>query len=181
MPNVFVLCTGRCGSLTFARACSHLTNYTAAHESRASVIGHDRLDYPANHIEADNRLAWFLGRLDRKYGKDAFYVHLVRERNACAESFARRHQGGLMVAYRHCLAIDAGYVEPDVIARDLLDTITENIALFLRDKPKVMRIRMEDAADRFGGFMDWIGAEGDTDAAIREWSIKHNASVGVYE
>ncbi|GGA66833.1 hypothetical protein GCM10011521_01190 [Arenimonas soli] len=32
--NVFVLCTGRCGSVSFARASAYLTNYTAGQESR---------------------------------------------------------------------------------------------------------------------------------------------------
>ncbi len=55
--DVFVLCTGRCGSTTFIKACAHITNYTAAHESRTGLLGSDRLDYPGKHIEADNRLS----------------------------------------------------------------------------------------------------------------------------
>ena len=35
--NVFVLCTGRCGSTTFTQACQHIQNYTASHESKISV------------------------------------------------------------------------------------------------------------------------------------------------
>jgi hypothetical protein len=31
--HIFILNTGRCGSTTCARACQHMTNYTAAHES----------------------------------------------------------------------------------------------------------------------------------------------------
>ena len=41
--NVFILCTGRCGSLTFTRACGHMTNFTTAHESRVALIGDARL------------------------------------------------------------------------------------------------------------------------------------------
>jgi hypothetical protein len=63
--NVFVLNTGRCGSVTFIEACRHIRNYSAAHESRATLIGEQRLAYAANHIETDNRLCWFLGRLDK--------------------------------------------------------------------------------------------------------------------
>jgi hypothetical protein len=84
--NVFVLCTGRCGSLAFARACAHMTNYSCGHESRCSLLGAERLSYPSRHIEVDNRLAWLLGRLDETYGKDAFYVHLRRDRDATARS-----------------------------------------------------------------------------------------------
>lgn len=64
--NIFVLCTGRSGSKTFIKACNHITNYTCGHESRAKrakLESRLNLDYPPNHIEADNRLSWFLGRL----------------------------------------------------------------------------------------------------------------------
>ena len=77
--NVFVLCTGRCGSTTFSKAASHMTNITAGHETRCSLIGNLRLAYPPSHIEVDNRLSWFLGRLDCTYGKNACYVHLQRD------------------------------------------------------------------------------------------------------
>ena len=61
MTRVFVLCTGRCGSTTFARAAAHATNFTAKHESRTYKLGAQRLAYPDNHIEVDNRLAWWRG------------------------------------------------------------------------------------------------------------------------
>ncbi|MCS3662077.1 hypothetical protein [Salinibacter ruber] len=93
--NVFVLCTGRCGSTTFARACEHIENYSAAHESRAGKIK-GRVNYPARHIEVDNRLSWFLGRLDEVYGDDLFYVHLRRNPRATAESFADRYEVGMI-------------------------------------------------------------------------------------
>src|SRR5438132_14275765 len=98
--NVFVLCTGRCGSQTFIKACSHLSNYSSAHESRMPLLGPERLRYPINHIEADNRLSWLLGRLDKAYADEAFYVHLIRDEEAVAASFVRRYDSGIMQAYR---------------------------------------------------------------------------------
>ena len=83
--NVFVLCTGRCGSVTFARACRFIDNYTAGHETAHGY----NLEYPDRHIEVDNRLSWFLGRLDERY-PDAYYVHLLRRREDVVQSFARR-------------------------------------------------------------------------------------------
>ncbi|MEW8461604.1 MAG: hypothetical protein AB2653_14955 [Candidatus Thiodiazotropha endolucinida] len=76
--NIFILNAGRCGSTTFVQACQHISNYSAAHESRSTLTGKQRLSYPDNHIEADNRLCWLLGRLEREYGNDAYYVHLTR-------------------------------------------------------------------------------------------------------
>lgn len=59
--NVFVLNTGRCGSMTFTKACSHIANYTSAHESRCGYLGKSRFDYPENDVEVDNRLSWVAG------------------------------------------------------------------------------------------------------------------------
>jgi len=98
--NIFILNTGRCGSTTFIRACQHISNYSAAHESRLKLIGEQRLQYPPRHIEADNRLSWYLGRLDQRYGDQAFYVHLQRELQATAASYAKRRDFGLMKAFR---------------------------------------------------------------------------------
>ena len=84
--NIFVLNTGRCGSTTFIKACQHIQNFTASHESRSVFTGNQRLAYPRNHIEADNRLSWFLGKLDQEYGDNAVYVHLLRDRAATARS-----------------------------------------------------------------------------------------------
>jgi hypothetical protein len=86
--RIFVLTTGRSGSLTFAKACGHASNFTAAHESRIDLID-GRLDYPDQHIEVDNRLAWMLGPLHAAH-PDARYVHLTRDAATTARSFARR-------------------------------------------------------------------------------------------
>lgn len=175
--NVFILNSGRCGSTTFIRACSHITNYTALHESRCGMVGNERLNYPINHIEADNRLSWFLGRLDRAYGDDAFYVHLSRERNTTAESFTRREEFGIMNAYRNGILLGLeGEPAARDIALDYLATVEANIACFLKDKSQQMAFQLEQAKGDFTTFWQRIGAEGDLDAALAEWDIRHNAS-----
>src|SRR6478752_1534731 len=89
--NVFILSTGRCGSTTLSRAFAHATNFTSGHET-LSHVPRARLDYPANHIESDNRLAFFLGALHEKYGDDAHWVHLTRDPDRVAGSYANRWQ-----------------------------------------------------------------------------------------
>jgi hypothetical protein len=181
--NVFVLCTGRCGSTTFAAACSHMTNWTAGHESRSHLLGLDRLAYPPLHIEADNRLSWMLGRLQATYGADAAYVHLTRDPEAVARSYARRAAYGIMHAYYHGIVFPApGPAAPRPVlphARDMVATVTANIDAFLADKPHVLRLRMEEAAQAFPRFWDWVGAEGRLDLALQEWSIRHNETAPV--
>lgn len=178
---VFVLSTGRSGTTTFIEACKHATNFTAGHETRAKQIGEDRFDYPDGHIEADNRLSWFLGALDDAYGDGPLYVHLLRDREATADSFLRRWnynwRGGVIEAFAHALVMhapdwsDADRLE---VCRWYVDTVNANIRLFLRDK-RHLAIRLEDAVWQFSRFWQMIGAEGDLDAALAEFSVRHNA------
>ncbi len=181
MTQVFVLCTGRCGSTTFAAACKHATNFTAAHESRTYRLGPNRFAYPPNHIEVDNRLAWFTGRLDARFGDAPFYVHLTRDRSATAASFAGRMNHGLMKAYRTGILPNLLARTPETtaqeVATDLIDTLTANITLFLRDKSRVMHLNLETMTEDFPKFWHWIGATGDLDAAIATFATRHNATM----
>lgn len=180
--NVFVLCTGRCGSLTFTRACGHIENFTAAHESRVPLLGDDRLDFPDNHIEVDNRLAWFLGRLDDRWGDRAHYVHLTRDQELVAASWARRFHvlGGMATGYRDHILSGAARAVPisrAAAAADYVRTVNENIRLFLKDKTHVMNFALENAERDFPRFLDWIGARGDREAALAEWRHRHDTEI----
>lgn len=175
--NVFVLCTGRSGSVTFIKACRHIRNYSAAHESRAGRLGPEHFAYPADHIEADNRLSWFLGRLDRAYGDEAVYVHLRRDEADTARSFTRRYERGIIKAYREeiLMGLPAG-AEPLAVARDYCQTVNTNIEHFLKDKSRKMEFSLENAREDFRRFWQLIGAEGDLEAALAEWERSYNAS-----
>lgn len=178
--NVFVLSTGRCGSVTFAKACEHLTNYTSAHESRCGHLGEARVEFPDQHIEADNRLSWFLGRLEKTYGDDAFYVHLVRNREETAKSFNRRWNLniGIISAYAQGILMQGDVQESDkeAICLDYWDTINENIEAFLKGKKNKMVFELANASSDFPEFLRRIEAEGDLDLALSEWGKSHNAS-----
>jgi hypothetical protein len=177
--NVFVLSTGRCGSTTFARACGHIENYSAAHESRISRV-QDRVRYPDDHIEVDNHLSWFLGPLDERYGDDAFYVHLKRNLEETAQS--RRHREaqkidpGLMWAYGQRLIWENDDVELIDVCRHYCRTVNANIRLFLKDKSKTMTVRLESAREDFRRFWGRIGATGSLETALQEWERRHNRS-----
>lgn len=178
--HVFVLCTGRCGSTTFARACGHLTNWTAGHETRAHLIGPDRLGYAPDHVEVDNRLSWLLGRLDRAFGDRAAYVHLTRDPEEVARSYAERSRFGIIRAYRTDILLNHGTLGPQApildLCRDYVDTVTANIEQFLRDKAHVMPARVETLRDDFDAFLGWIDGHGDLAAARAELSHRHNAT-----
>jgi len=178
--TVIVLCTGRCGSMTLSRACGHFTNYTAGHESRTHMTGAARLDFGPNRIEIDNRLAWFLGRLDATWGDRAAYVHLTRDAEAVAQSFSKRAHQGILKAYRQDILARSRHKAKSVplveFCRDYVETVTANIEHFLRGKSHVMEMALETMADDFEVFAGWIGAEGDMAAARAELAITHNAT-----
>ncbi len=176
--NVFILNTGRCGSVAITKACNHITNFTAGHETRSGLIGDEHFDYPENYIEADNRLSWFLGRLDIAYGDNAVYVHLLRNEHAVAQSFTRRYWNGIIKAYRGqgILRKVPDKTEPYEVALDYCHTVNSNVECFLKDKSKKMTINIEDIKTEFPKFWELIGAEGDLDAAIVEFDKMHNSS-----
>ena len=180
--NVFVLCTGRCGSTTFIHAARHAKNATAGHETRTHLTGPARLSYPQDHIEADNRLSWLLGRLDEAYGTEAFYVHLKRDPEAVAASFVKRAGTGILRAYRTDILMQATKKNRaagvEDFAHDYIRTVTQNIRLFLRDKPHQMEMNLETAQADFSVFWERIGAQGDLDAALSEWNMRYNSSPG---
>ena len=141
--NVFILNTGRCGSSAFIKACSYITNYSSAHESKNGLLQKSRFNYPKNHIEADNRLSWQLGKLDEAYGNDAIYVHLKRSTKDTARSFARRYSDGIIKAFYITLISNnqpktikriSKQSEPIDVAIDYCDTVNSNIKFFLKDK-----------------------------------------------
>ena len=180
MSRVFVLCTGRCGSTTFGAAVRHCTNYTSGQESRNHLIGPARTTFPDQHIEIDNRLSWTLGALDQTYGDTAFYVHLLRDPETVAQSFAARHKYGLMKAYREGILAKHHNRYPNTpvidVARDLVGTVTRNIRSFLKDKSNTMTMQVETMQTDFPRFWDRIGATGDLPAALAEWTLHHNAT-----
>jgi len=176
--NVFVLCTGRCGSVTFAEACKHITNFTTGHESHVKCRGAARVAYPENHIEVDNRLIWFTGALYKRYGKGALYVHLIRNEEDTAASFAKRADGGIIAAYRDSILLRCpGKISDINICKDYCQTVNENIRYFLHDKPNQITIHIETAGKTFPVFWDAIGAAGNMSAALRELKVRHHRSV----
>jgi hypothetical protein len=177
--RIFVLGTGRCGTVTFMKACKHLTNYTSSHESRAALSGPDRFDYPANHIEADNRLAWFLGGLGQQH-PEAYFVHLRRDREATAHSLLARwdstYRPSIIRAFAHGILLrEEDWEDPLGVCRFYVDTVTRNIDNFLAGR-RHETVWLEEAGEAFPGFLERIAAQGDLASAVAEWGIQHNAS-----
>jgi hypothetical protein len=173
--RVFVLTTGKAGSTTFAAACGQITNYTSAHESRCHLV-EGRCEFPDRHIEVANRLAWFLGTLDRLYGDEPLYVHLTRPRKHVIASMEAQWKDGVSLLR----AMDCGILQrsPSQEWRELAtltaQTAEDSIALFLRDKSQVVRAALPDLHPGFEEMWGRIGAEGDLEAAHAELDVRHN-------
>ncbi|MEL6657193.1 MAG: hypothetical protein AAFP77_18085 [Bacteroidota bacterium] len=180
--RVFILGTGRNGSSTIIKACQHITNFTSSHESRTKRIGPERLAYPDDHIEADNRLSWHTGELDQLYGQAAFYVYLKRERKKVAASSMRRYYQPISIIDSYCGGIKM--IPPEKLNReerlqacyDYVDTVNANIELFLKDKPHQFIVNLETISADFEQLWERIGAAGDKAAALAEFEHAYNAS-----
>ena len=180
--NVFILCTGRSGSTTFIKACKHIANYTSAHESLCNKLGQTRFHFPEQHIEADNRLSWHLGELDKCYGKEAIYVFLKRDKNAIAKSYMRRFLRPKSMIYAYANGIkksppeSLSKDEKHQICLDYVETVEQNIIHFLKDKPHQIEMNIASIKAEYPSFWKLIKAEGNLDKALMEFDIKHNSS-----
>lgn len=179
--RAFILTTGRSGSTTFAKACAHIINYTSGHESRADKIK-DRCAYPEDHIEVDNRLSWFLGTLDRLYGTDPLYIHLTRDRDEVIRSYARRRRSPMSIMRATANGILQRREPPktdeqwQAVSGLVVDTVTDNINLFLGDKPNVIDVTLDNIQVGFDEMWARLGCEGDIEAAHAELRKRHNAT-----
>lgn len=194
--HVFVLTTGRTGSVTFSSACQHMTNFTSAHESLAHEVGEARFAYPTHHIEVDNRLSWHLGGLARRF-PDAYFVHLKRDSDAVARSYRKRwqeprsplgvirHQSRLIRPWRSLIAVFGnGIIQryerwPDeqklAVSEFMVETIDDNISEFLKTREHMV-VNLENIDSDFRDFWTWCGAVGDLDAALGVWKTPQNDS-----
>lgn len=180
--RVFVLTTGRAGSQTFARAAAHIHGMTAAHESRRARI-EDRLDYPDNHVEVDNRLVWFLGSLDRRFrDEDTFYVVLRRDPEEVATSYVRRWHINVSIVrafFNGILMFRERKPAPEErlrAARLFVRTVEENVDHFLKNRDNYCIIRTDALETGFFEFLDRAGLDGDRAAMQRELTTVHNRS-----
>lgn len=184
--RVFALTTGRSGSTTFARSFAHATNFSVDHEAvpisepfGPITVDFRDLVYPDNHISSDSRIVWAMGLLHETY-PDSLYVHLIRDRDAVAESFDRRRfdpaeAPGAWRFGTHLFGDDTDCREG---AARMWDVVNANIRDFLTDKPH-MTVWIEDLSASMIELWRWIGAEGDLHAAIEDAAVRHNQSMSM--
>ena len=89
--NVFFISPGRTATTALAHAFQCVENYTSLHESRVQLLGEQRLAFPENHFEFDNRLIFFLADLTQKYAPaNGILVIVNRDHEMIAKSYNKR-------------------------------------------------------------------------------------------
>lgn len=166
--RVFVTGTGRCGTVTFARACGHITNFTSGHETRAK---RPKILYPDNHIEVDPHLVWRMGELIETYPK-AFYVFLYREPNEVKASMAKRPSMKVWGRF----AFMNPSIRPSVAARSIHDSAIAVMAWYKGSIETQIAMHTPIPDKQWLAFTSKIGAQGNAGAQLAELKKKYNAS-----
>jgi hypothetical protein len=170
--RVFVIGTGRCGTVTFSKACRHIQNYTCSHESNTGwKPTRPLLEYPDNHIEVDPRLSYFLPLLIQKY-PDAYFVHLIRNREDTIKSLEKREslylfgQFHMGISKRSINTLATLYYDNTVNMVNMLSDHTNNFQI----------ISLEDINNGYKLFWERINAKGDYGYCLKEFKTKYNKS-----
>lgn len=175
--RVFVVGTGRCGSVTFYQACKSLAaaGYTAAHESHENSIPGVFPGYPDNHIEVSPPLAPAVALLKKNY-PGSKWVHLKREQQACVRSLSYSLWSP-MEWYSRLVFMGWHPMHLIDVANSYYAITNAAIEDALRDTDH-MTIQIEDAASQWQTFCTWIGAtdsEGKWKDGAAAFSRKYNS------
>ena len=168
--RVFVVGTGRCGSVTFSKACRHLDGFTVGHES---PIGGE-LSFPDRHVEVSPRLTWVLPLLVRKYHDDVLYVHLRRKREEVVASWIRRgrHRGPGIWEKLVNGSSENDYRQICELCHDgMIATIEQSLT-----GTNQMTLWLHDVRESWHEFWTAIRAQGNYRRSLAEWNIRYNAS-----
>lgn len=179
--RVFVLGTGRCGSVTVSEACKHITNYTTGHEQVFQKT--DKRHWPDQHIASEPSMWPFAAAL-RTWFPDVIIVHLIRlDRAEFIQSYrSLRTSGPLYAVIQPPLPIidvwsscHLGHPVNEEERRDRIGMFYDAVNATIRAATPDVTVRLEHAREDWPAFWGRIGAEGDYQASLNEWSVRHNA------
>lgn len=168
--RVFIVSTGRCGSTTFSHACKHIDGFTSAHETN-NTDTNILFDYPDDHIESDPRLFWKLPQVIEKY-PNAFWVHLIRDKETCVPSLARRRSLEWFAKFQAVHKI----LDSTQMAERYYDFTNSMIKSFLTvTNTAYMTMQCPPTEVEWQIFLQKINKVEYFDTTYPEWSIKYNS------
>jgi hypothetical protein len=146
--NVFFISPGRTATTSFSEAFSCVPGYTSMHESRVELLGKERVSYPENHLEFDNRLVWFLPQLANKYAKSSILVIVHRDKEKIAQSYNKRwHKINIMKAYAQGIHMrDLAGNDIDV-CRDYVNYVYDHLEFYRNYWDHVVDINMDTPSE----------------------------------
>lgn len=163
--RIFVVGTGRCGTVTFSKAASHATNYTVGHESKAGRVAD--WEYPDNHIEVSSQLVIAIPILREIY-PDAKWVWMIRDRDECVKSLARLDAmdafSFVFFQQKRPYRIEVASAVYDLLNGLCDECLPRNRMVFL----------LRDAKESWKRTWTNMWCEGDFDASLKEWDTKYN-------
>ena len=170
--NVFILSPGRTATKTLTYIFSKVPGYTSGHETRCKYLGGERVDYPENHIECDNRLSWFMPRLTKKYSKEAVLVVVHRDHESVAKSYNHRWQKiNIMKAYSQGV-LKREFSENDLdVCRDYVSNVYEQIESFSGEWRHVVHLDLDDPELGVSEVLRLIGCPEKTESTLHDFSI----------
>lgn len=186
--NVFLISPGRTATTALASAFQQVPGYTSGHESRSRLLGVERVNYPDNHFECDNRLVWFLPRLTERFGEDGILVIVKRELEDIASSYNERwYKINMMKAYSQGILLRRLSQNGIDVCRDYVENVYEHLDYFKAGWNVTIELSLEDAEVGVGQILKEIGREGSLndvlevlsrkDFNLNKSGFKHKASV----
>lgn len=169
--RIFVIGTGRCGTVTFSKACEHITNYTSGHETTTHGKEGNGFNFPDNHIEIDPRLSQFMPILIDKY-PDALFIHLRRNKKDCVNSLSKRQSLALYNQFH----LGSGITDYNKTASIYYDNTVSLVNHLLGRTKHRMIIELESVELGFKRFWQQIKAKGNLGKSLKELKIRYNAS-----
>ena len=169
--RVFVVGTARSGTTTLYQACRHIKNYTAGHESEAGMV--PTYHYPNQNIEASHLLVIAIPLLRSRY-PDSKWVHIVRNKEKTVASMRRQlwdwsewWVAQWYLTQQHSdiyYGIESYYDRVNDLCKELMPA-------------EHMTIDIDTAKEQWPDFWNWIGAEGEMEAAMKEFDRAYNPAI----
>ena len=155
--RVFFISPGRTATTTLAKSFGQIKSLTSGHESNVKNRLGDRVIYPDNHVEADNRLLFFMPQLTERYGETELLVIIERNRAEIANSYRKRWwKFNLPKIFAQGILMRDVKENDDKLVDDMVDWAYEQIHYFSKDWKNVITIKFDEIPKNLDQIFDFL-------------------------